>query len=74
MKEKIYKLYKNFARNLKMERKARQLTQRQVAESIGIKTQSYQAYENNVAMPNVENLLKIAILFDISIDELFELR
>ena len=74
MKEKIYKFNQNFAKNLKLERKARHLTQRQVAEKIGIKTQSYQAYENNVAMPNVENLLKIALIFDLSIDELFELK
>ena len=74
MKEKIYKFNQNFAKNLKLERKARHLTQRQIAEMIGIKTQSYQAYENNVAMPNVENLLKIALIFDLSIDELFELK
>ena len=74
MKDEIYKLNQNFAKNLKLERKSRQLTQRQVAEMIGIKTQSYQAYENNITMPNVENLLKMAIIFGLSIDELFELK
>ena len=59
--------------NIKNERKALNLTQKEVAEKIGIKTQSYQAYENNIALPTVENLLKLSIFFDMSIDELFGL-
>ncbi|MBR6778837.1 MAG: helix-turn-helix transcriptional regulator [Clostridia bacterium] len=74
MKDKIYLFCKNFSRNLKIERKSRNLTQKQIADMIGIKTQSYQAYENNVALPTVENLLKIALIFNISIDDLFELK
>lgn len=74
MNKKIYELCKNFSKNLKMERKSRKLTQKQVAELIGIKTQSYQAYENCTALPNVVNLLKLSQIFDMSIDELFELN
>lgn len=74
MKEKIYKYVENFSKNLKNERKIRKLTQKQVADSLGIKTQSYQAYETCIAMPTVENLLKISIFFDLSIDELFEIK
>ncbi len=74
MKEKIYKYCANFSKNLKNERLSRKLTQKQVAEMINIKTQSYQAYENNIAMPTVENLLKLAIIFNISIDELFDIH
>ena len=74
MKEKIYKFCKNFSKNLKIERKQKNLTQKQVADALGIKTQSYQAYETCIAMPTVENLLKISIFFDISIDELFEIK
>ncbi|MBO5954633.1 MAG: helix-turn-helix transcriptional regulator [Clostridia bacterium] len=74
MKEKIYKYCKNFSKNLKIERKSRNLTQKQVAEAIGIKTQSYQAYENNVALPSAENLLKIVTFFEISLDDLFEIK
>lgn len=73
MNEKIYKYLKNFSKNLKMERLARKLTQKQVAEHLGIRTQSYQAYENNVSMPNVVNLLQLSDFFGISIDDLFEL-
>lgn len=74
MKEQIYEYCKNFSKNIKIERKSRNLTQRQVAEQIGIKTQSYQAYENCIAMPTVENLLKIVTFFSISIDDLFEIK
>lgn len=71
MKQKIYLYSKNFSKNLKSERLACKMTQKQVAELMGIKTQSYQAYENNISLPSVENLLKISIIFNISIDELF---
>ena len=74
MNEKIYKYCQNFAKNLKMERLSRKLTQKQVAESIGIKTQSYQAYESNVALPNIINLLQLVDFFNISIDDLFEIK
>lgn len=73
MKEIIYKLSKNFANNIKNERLSKKLTQKQVAEAIGIKTQSYQAYENCITMPTAENILKLALFFEASIDELFEL-
>ena len=74
MKEKIYLYCKNFSKNLKIERKSRNLTQKQVADMIGIKTQSYQAYENSVALPTVENLLRIVVLFNLSLDEMFEIK
>lgn len=74
MKEKIYKMCKNFAKNLKLERNQKNLTQKQVADAIGIKTQSYQAYEAGISTPTVENLLKISIFFNISIDEMFEIK
>jgi len=74
MKEKIYEYSKNFAKNLKLERISRNLTQKQVAEKIGIKTQSYQSYEANISMPSLENLLKIVEIFNLSLDELFGIK
>ena len=77
MEENIYKKIKDnfnsFAKNLKLERLSRNLTQKQVAEMLNIKTQSYQAYESGISLPTVENLLKISIIFKISLDELFEI-
>ena len=74
IKNKIYEHLNNFAKNLKFERESRKITQKNVADSIGIKTQSYQAYEAGISLPTVENLLKIALIFGVSIDELFELE
>ena len=74
MNEKIYKYCKNFAQNIKLERITNKMTQKQVANSIGITTQSYQAYEVGEALPSVINLLKLSILFNSSIDELFEIE
>ena len=73
MKNKLYKHIEVFAKNLKIERTARNMTQKQMAESLGIKTQSYQAYERGLTLPSAENLVKLAIFLNVSIDELFEL-
>ena len=72
MKQKIYEYCKTFSKNLKNERLACNMTQKQVAEKMGIKTQSYQAYENNISLPTVENLLKLSLIFNVSLNDLFE--
>lgn len=74
LKNKTYLHIEKFAKNLRFERESRNLTQKEVAESIGIKTQSYQAYESGVSLPTAENLLKLALIFDLSLDELFEIK
>lgn len=71
--QNIYKHLECFAKNIKNERLARHMTQKHVAESLGISTQSYQAYESGIAMPTAENLVKLAVFFDLSLDDLFEL-
>ena len=74
VRNKIYKNIKIFAKNLRLERESRGWTQRQVADMMEIKTQSYQAYESGVAVPSLENLLKIVYIFDLSLDNLFEIE
>ena len=74
LKNEVYKRAKIFADNLKNERISKNLTQKQLANSIGITTQSYQAYEAGITLPTTENLLKLAIVLDISLDDLFELK
>ena len=58
--------------NIKQARKAKGLTQKELAYKIGIKTQSYQAYESNISLPTVENLLKLCIVLGVSLNELFD--
>lgn len=74
IKEKIYRYAEEFAKNLRLERQSRGYTQKFMAESIGVKTQSYQAYESGVSMPTLENLLKLVVVLDLSLDDLFNIR
>lgn len=71
--EKIKNAINAFVKNLKFERTMRKLSQKDVAREIGITPQSYQAYESGLTLPTTENLLKITMLFDVSLDDLFEL-
>ena len=73
IKNKLYKHIEVFAKNLKMERVSRNLTQKQLAEILEIKTQSYQAYEKGITMPSAENLVKLALALNLSLDDLFEI-
>lgn len=74
LNNKVYDHCKAFGKNIRFERNSKGLTQKEIADALGIKTQSYQAYEAGVSLPSAENLLKLAIVLEISIDELFELK
>lgn len=45
-------------------------TQLEVANYLGIKQSSYQSYETGNTEPNVENLCKLADLYNVSVDYL----
>ena len=49
------------------------LTQEQLAEKIGIGSQSVSKWENSVAMPDITTLPLLAEIFGVSIDDLFDL-
>lgn len=74
MEKEILKYYQNFSKNIKLERLSKQLSQKQVAEKLGIKTQSYCTYESGLTIPTVENLLKLSLFFNLSLDDLFEIK
>ena len=59
-----------FRNNLIELREINHLTQRQMAERLGISQPSYIRYEKGRAEPTLENLVKIADIFDVSIDYL----
>ena len=59
-----------FKERLKEQRKLYELTQRDMAERLGISQPSYIRYENGTAQPSLENLAKIADTFDVSVDYL----
>jgi transcriptional regulator with XRE-family HTH domain len=51
-------------------RKLHGFTQRYIADYIGLSQPSYLRYETGTAEPSQENLVKIADLFDVSLDYL----
>lgn len=67
MKE-LYQLPKN----LKMLREQYGYTLKQVAEQLGIAYQSYHAYERGLTVPTLQNFIKLAKLYDVSMEELLE--
>ena len=60
----------NFAEKLKALRKQFKLSQEQLAEKIGVSRQAITKWETEGGLPDIENLMAIAALFSISIDEL----
>lgn len=61
---------KRFQEALVEQRKLNRLTQREVAKRLGISQPSYIRYENGKAEPSLVNLVKLADLFDVSVDYL----
>ena len=59
-----------FANNLKLLRKEFGYTQSYVAKQLNITYQSYQAYELGITTPTFINFIKIADLYDVSLDHL----
>lgn len=59
-----------FHERLKELRKAKGVTQKQVALAMGVTERNYQRFEYGESKPNYENLLKLARYFQISLDEL----
>jgi len=60
----------SFHELLKMHRNNHGLTQKAVAESIGVSLRGYQQYEQGKFEPNIEKLIKLADTFGISVDSL----
>ncbi|MBD5085875.1 MAG: helix-turn-helix transcriptional regulator [Clostridiales bacterium] len=59
---------KIFQERLLEQRKICKMTQQQVSEYLHISQPSYIRYENGSAEPSLENLVKLADLFDVSTD------
>ena len=60
----------NFGQHLKILRTQRNITQKKLAESIGVSERGIQNYELNARKPTFDILIKLSRFFDISIDYL----
>ena len=61
-----------FSKNLKRFRVAKNMTQEQVAEALGVSTQTVSRWECNTTLPDVTILPKIAALYCVTIDDLYK--
>lgn len=60
----------NFAKNLNTLRKAKGLTQKQLADYVGVDQRTVSAWENGVCEPSFDALLKLCRLFNETFDGL----
>lgn len=61
---------KTFCRNLKEIRKSCSLTQKQVADILGVVESCYANWEQGRTEPSIEMLRKLGAIFDVSIEDL----
>ena len=61
-----------FTKNLKRLRIAKNMTQEQAAEALGVSTQTVSRWECNTTLPDVTLLPKIAALYCVTIDDLYK--
>lgn len=59
-------------KKLKELRKGENLTQKELAERLGIGRVNYTRYETDAVRPDYETLILLADFYNISLDELFE--
>ena len=59
-----------FNERLRELRQQSPLMQKEIAESLGISTITLRQYEQGTREPNIERLLKLAILFNVPLDDL----
>lgn len=62
-----------FGENFKSLRKQCGLTQKEVAARLSIHQSNVSDWETNVARPEYENLIKLAILYNVTLEELLGL-
>ena len=64
----------NIITNLKSVRESRGMTQQDLADRIGMRRETILHLENNRYNPSLEMALKIAQVFDLQVEELFQLK
>jgi len=60
----------NFGKNLRRIRRSEDITQKTLGELVGVKAAAISSYENNESYPSLEIIVRLAEVFNISLDEL----
>ncbi|HEM5260955.1 TPA: helix-turn-helix transcriptional regulator [Streptococcus suis] len=64
----------NIITNIKEYRKAKKISQQELAQLVGVRRETIVHLENNRYNPSLEMALKIAEIFDCHVEELFQLK
>ncbi len=64
---------KDYGNAIKTLRKREQMTQAELAESLNVSAQAVSKWENNLAQPDFDTILKLTEAFDITLDEFAKL-
>ena len=64
----------NIITKLKEYRKAKKISQQELAQLVGVRRETIVHLENNRYNPSLEMALKIAEIFDCHVEELFQLK
>lgn len=64
----------NFGKNFRDARKQMKLSQKQVAEKLGIHQSNVSDWENDISRPEYEKLIELSRIYDVSIDELLKVE
>lgn len=63
-----------FGDNLRKYRKEKKLTQEQLADLLNVSFQTISKWEKEKTEPNIDTLIKIASIFNITLDELIGVK
>lgn len=63
----------SFSTRIKEARLERNLSQEQLAQLIGVHPKTYKKYEAGITQPRINTIRQLAIVLDVSSDELLEI-
>lgn len=64
----------NFGKKVKLLRKGRNLTQKQLADMLGVAVSAISSYESGIRYPSYDGLIRLARIFHVSTDYLLGLN
>ena len=64
----------NIGNKIKNYRENKKMTQKEIAEILGVEPATVSKYESNTIEPSIENLKKLAEIFEMSVDELMQIK
>lgn len=64
----------SFGEQIKKFREGKNWRQNELAQKLGVSNKTISGWESGNKVPNIDTLVEIAVLLDISLEELFEVK